>query len=390
MGWRRVLAMATKEVHQIRRDPKIMVMVVVAPVFQLFLYGYAATFDLHLLPLAVLDRDGSPEVRTLLAKIEASGEFAIVRSIERTGEAEDLFDRGLVRGVLVFPPGFGQHVRAGDGRARVAIWLDGSDSNTATIVRASIEQIVLRHSILLAVDEAGARDARLAASLDAATEGEAGLPEMLDVRTRVLYNPELKSAHFMVPGVFAIILLVMTTMLSALSVARERELGTFEMMTATPIRPGELIVGKLLPFIGIGFGDVLLVLAAAAFWFEIPIRGSVGLVLLFAAAYVLGTIGLGLLISSWCETQRQAMVVTFAALLPMMLLSGFVFPIHSMPWGFQVVAYMLPVTYFLDAVRGILLRGVGLDVLWPDLAAVAGLGAIILAASVIRFRARIA
>lgn len=383
----RVLAIVLKELRQLWRDPRMYPIVLIAPVFQLFLYGYAATFDLRALPVACYDADRSAETRAVLRRLEATGDFRIAYDVASLALAERLLDRGATRVVVAFAPGFGRRVREG-ARAEVGLILDGTDSNTATIARSSIEATIGRRAIDLRVAQARGREP-LAAALLASLAGADGLPEALDVRARVLYNPELRSANYMVPGVVVIILLVMTLMLSALSIVKEREIGTFEMLLATPVTPAELVMGKLTPFVAIGFVDVLLVLTVAALWFDVPIRGSVGLLLAFAAAFVLTTIGGGLLISTIASTQQQAMILAFLILVPMVLLSGLIFPVESMPAPVQALSCALPIRYFLEATRAIFLRGVGLEVLWPHAIAILGLGAAVLAGAILRFRARL-
>ncbi len=368
----RLLSVAAKEVRQLRRDPRMLVLVLLAPLVQLFLFGYAANLDAKDVAVVVVDEDGGPEARRLARALDPrpdrEGALAVVGRADRR-DVDDLFAAGAARAAVVIPPGFGRAAR--QGRGEVAVWLDGADSNTATIARADLQQVLAREALALAA---------------AARAGEPATARPVEVSTRVLYNPALRSANFMVPGVTAVILLVTTTMLSAMSIVKEKEAGTYEALLVTPIRPVELVCGKLLPFVVIALLDVALVLGAAVGWFGVPLRGSAALVLLFAAAFVLGSIGLGLLLSTLVSTQRQAMVLTFTLLIPMFLLSGFIFPVSSLPPALQQVSRALPVRYFLEALRAICLRGVGLEVLAPRLLTLAGLGALVLGASVLRFR----
>jgi drug efflux transport system permease protein len=354
----RLLAVATKEVRQVRRDPRMLVLVLCAPVIQLVLFGYAATFDLRDFPVVVVDEDGGPRAARLARAIDPvmgdGSELLRVGSSSR-GQADQLLVRGQAKAVVVISRG----------AERVAVWVDGSDSNSATIARGALEQS-LQQSVL-----------------------PPGAPPV-ELRTRVLYNPSLRSQAFMVPGVIVILLLVTTTMLSALSIVKEKEGGTLEALGASALRPVELIAGKLLPFAVLGLLDVVLVLAVGTLWFRLPLRGSGALVLLFAAVFVLVSLGLGLLLSTLVRTQRQAMVVSFAALIPMLLLSGFIFPVDAMPLGFRGVSYVLPVRHLLEAVRAICLRGVGLEVLYPQLLILLGTGLLVLGAAVRRFRLQLA
>lgn len=382
----RLLAVIRKEFVQVFRDPRIYPIIFIAPILQLFLYGYAATFDLHRLPIAAIDADGTAESRALLRAIEAPGDFRIAFRPRTIDEAEALVDRGATRLVVVIQPGLGARVRDGE-RAQVGILLDGTDSNTATIARSTLEALVARHAIDVRLAEARSREPAVAALLDP-LRGPEGLPEALEMRTRILYNPELRSANYMVPGVVVIILLVMTTTLSALSIVKEKEIGTFEMLLATPIQPGELIAGKLAPFVVIGFADVIIVLLVAAFWFGVPIRGSVALLLALSGAFIMATIAGGLFVSTVADTQQHAMTLSFLMLVPMVLLSGLIFPVDAMPRPVQLLSQAFPIRHFLEAVRAIFLRGVGLEVLWPKALATAGLGTAMLAGALLRFRTR--
>jgi len=365
----RLAAVARKEVRQVRRDPRMLFVVLAGPVIQLLLFGYAATFDLRSAPVAIVDEDRSPESRRLAAALDPSpqapGELAVV-GYARRDDAPALFARDAARAVVVVPAGFGRRVREGGAPPAVAAWFDGSDSNTATAVRASLEQTLAREAVALRV-------------------GPGGGAAPLELRTRILYNPRLQSALFMVPGVTAVVLLVATMMLSALSIVKEREGGTFELLYATPIRPVELVVGKLLPFVALGLIDVALILTAATLWFEVPVRGSPALLLAFAAVFVVGSVGLGLLLSTFARTQRQAMVIAFCLLIPMLLLSGFIFPLDAMPAVFQAAARAIPVRYFLEGVRAICLRGAGLELLGGHLALLTGLSAATLGVAILRF-----
>jgi ABC-2 type transport system permease protein len=388
---RAVAAVLRKELRLLARDRRTLPLLLLAPILQLLLYGYAATFDLDHLPVAVLDQDGSVEARELAARVEASGSFRVAFEPKTFAEVEALVDRGETRAALVIPRGFGRAVREGrvdtEGfpEAAVGLFLDGSDSNAATIVASELTLIARRHGIDLVL--ASARERLPAAHAEVLRlRGAEGVPELVEARPRVLYNPDLRSAAFMVPGVVCMILLVLTVMLSSLSIVKEKELGTFETLAATPIRPSELIVGKLAPFVLIGFVDVLLVLGVAIAWFEVPFRGSAALLLALASGFLLSTLALGLFVSTVAETQQQAMVASFGLIMPMVLLSGFIFPIDGMPRPMQVASLALPMRYFLVAIRSIFLKGVGLDVLWDEAAALFGLGALLLLASAARFR----
>jgi ABC-2 type transport system permease protein len=383
----RVAEVVRKEVRQIRRDPRMYPIILIAPVLQLFLYGYAATFDLKKLPLAVYDADRSAESRAIVRALEASGEFRAAIEAASLREVDRALVRGTARVGLVFEPGFARKVREGRG-AQIGVFFDGSDSNTATIARSAIEAVTGQRAAARVVSDLRELDATAAARLEP-LRGAQGLPEALDVRARIFYNPELKSANYMVPAVLVMVLMIMTTMLSALSIVKEKEIGTFEMLLATPVRPVELLIGKLAPFVAIGFVDVLIVLATATFWFRVPVRGSIALLLAFAAIFVMTTIALGLFVSTVAKSQQQAMVFAFGLMLPMILLSGFIFPIDSMPLFARIASRGVPIRYFVEAVRSIFLRGAGIEILWDELVALAAIGASLLAAAIARFEKRL-
>ncbi len=392
----RVRAVVHKELRQLVRDPRMMALVLVMPVLQLVLFGYAATFDLERVPVAVLDHDGGEEARALLAAIDPSlrrdarpgQELAVAAHAPSEAALEALLQAGEARLAVVIPPGFSAAVREG-APVEVAVWVDGADPNTASIARASLERVLEERGLRWTLDRTRRQDAAAAGALDALESAE-GQGRAVDLRTRVYYNPALESAAFMVPGVLVTVLLVLTAQLSALSIVKEKEAGTFEALLASPARPAELIAGKLLPFCALGFLELTVVLAAAVAWFEVPLRGSVGLLFGCAAAFVVGCLGAGLLLSTLVSTQRQAMVVAFAALIPMLLLSGFIFPIESMPAPFRWSSNALPNRHALEALRAVCLRGADLGVVLPQLLCLLGLGGGILLLASARFRKRVA
>jgi ABC-2 type transport system permease protein len=364
----RLLCLVRKEFLELRQNPRLFGIVIVAPIIQLTMLGYAASTDVRDVPVVVADGDRSPASRTLIARFDASPYFTIVDTVTTVREIDRYLQRGDAWIALAIPPGYGSAVQSGTPVA-LQVVADGSDSNSTTV----------------ALGYATALVGEYAASVrpPAAAEGT------IDLRVRVWFNSQLESRFFMIPGVLALLLLLVTANLAAMAIVREKELGTLEQLNVTPLRRWELIVGKLLPYGVIALIDVLLVTAVAVFWFEVPLRGSVALLLAMSLVYVLCTLGLGLFVSTISSTQQQAMMTTtFFFLTPMIYLSGFIFPIENMPRVIQYATYLIPLRYFLVIVRGIFLKGIGLDLLWPQAAAMAAWGAIVLALAVMRSRKR--
>lgn len=363
---RRIRILAWKEFLQLRRDPRLFPILFIAPVFQLILLGYGATLDVKRLAIAVWDQDKTARSREYVRAFTPTDYFVVKEYVEGYREGIDRIDRGEARILLVIPPDFGRRIQA-EKTAPVQAILDGSDSNSALIGLGYIRQI----------SEAFSTKVRLTAS-----EPASGI----DSRPRIRYNPELLSKNYMVPGVIAIILVVITSMMTALGIVREKEIGTIEQLLVTPLRKTELMIGKLIPFVGIGFIDIGVVLLAGIFWFGVPVRGSILLLFSLSAVYILTTLGIGLFVSTISKTQNQAQITVFFLTFPMMILSGFAFPVANMPPFFQDLSYLSPVRYFLIIIRGIFLKGNGIETLWPQVLPLAALGAGIFALSVWRFR----
>ena len=315
--------------------------------------------------------------RDLVARLQQSGYFDVVARVATAAEIRDLIDHGRVKVAVQINHGFAADLRAGR-TAPVQVIVDGTDSNTAGIVLTHAVKIVGRFSDQLLVD----REVR--------RRGAAWQPAQLDLQTRAWFNENLESRNFYVPGVMAQIVLIVTLLLTSMAVVREKEIGTMEQIMVTPIRRREFILGKTVPFALIGFVDVTMVTTLGVFWFEVPIRGNLLLLLGATALYLMTTLGVGLLISTISQTQQQAMMSTFFFFFPAMLLSGFAFPIANMPERVQWLTLLNPLRYFLVIVRGIFLKGVGMDVLWPQVAVLAVLGGSILAIAVHRFRKTVA
>jgi ABC-2 type transport system permease protein len=367
---RRVINLMWKEVLELRQDPRTFPLVFAAPIIQLTILGYAATTDVNNVPIVVVDIDRTAGSRALIERLDFSPTFAIVDVIESTDQIDAFLHEGRAWLALTIPAGYARSLERAI-PVRVQVVADGSDANSSNIALGYARGFVASY----AEELLAARDAPVAPG------------GQLRGDVRVWFNPQLESRLFMIPGVLALVLLVITTMLTAMAIVREKELGTLEQLNVTPLKRWELILGKLLPYAIIGIVDVLLVLAVAILWFEVPMRGSPALLFGLSLFYILNTLALGLLVSTLSETQQQAMMTTaFFVMMPMVYVSGFIFPIENMPAAIQPMTYLVPVRYYLEIVRGILLKGVGIDVLWPQAAALLGLGALILVIAVMRSR----
>jgi ABC-2 type transport system permease protein len=359
---KQVLAFLEKEFRQLRRDPRMLFLLIVPPIVQLVLLSYAANLDVRHVPLVVCDPVPSPISRDLVARLTASTYFNVVGYEPDARHVEDWLDRGRATVALVFPPDFGKDIARG-ATASVQLLVDGSETNTATVALSYATQIIQQ-----------------ALQTEAPSTGI--VPEL-----RVWFNPSLSSRWFIIPGLVGLLLTVMTTVLTALALVKEKEKGTLEQLLVTPLRPATVLLGKLVPFLLIGLLDVLLVVLVATLWFQVPLRGSIPLLFGTSLLFLLNTLGLGLLISTLSRTQQQALIGTaFFALMPMIILSGFVFPIESMPPVIRACTYIVPLRYFLVIVRGIFLKGVGVSVLWDEMGVLLVLGLMLFGLSAWRFR----
>lgn len=368
----RLKAMLIKEFIQAFRDPRMRFILLVIPIMQTIIFGYAVNTDVNEVATAIQDLDNSRESRELIDRFTSSGYFSVHEYVQHDERVRKLLDAGDVRAVINVERGFGASIRGGR-PAAVQLLLDGTDSNTAGIVASYAGSIVRRYNAEV-VEQLLAR--------------RGAIPDAIGVRleTRAWFNANLESRNYYVPAVIANIVMVITMLLSSMAVVREKEIGTMEQMIVTPIRKTEFILGKTIPFILIGFLDVALVTGAAVFWFQVPLRGS--LLLLFAgtALFLLSSLGFGLFISTVSQTQQQAMMSAFFFLFPAMLLSGFAFPIANMPEPVQWLTYLNPLRYYLVIIREIFLKGVGIEILWPQMMGLAILGAVIFFFAVSRFR----
>ena len=354
-----------KELLQLRRDPKILPILFIAPVIQLTLLGYAATTDIKRVELAVCDLDRTAASRRLVDRFTSSAYFRVTANVDSQEQFDPLLQSGRARVALTIPAGFEAERSAGR-PGRVQLVADGADAMSGTIGLAYAATVL--------------QDASVAA----------GTVPLVSLRPTVLYNPDLVSRNYMVPGILGLIIMIMTMMLAAMAVVRESELGTMEQLLVTPLTPGQLIVGKLIPYALVGLVEVFTVLPVVLFWFRVPLRGSFLTLLLLTLPYMLCTLGLGLFISTLAQTQQQAMMLSaFVFILPQMLLSGFAFPIQNMPAFFQALTYLVPLRYYLVILRGVFLKGVGLAVLWPQALALVVMGVAILGLARLRFRRRL-
>jgi ABC-2 type transport system permease protein len=386
----RLRRLVWKEFLELRQNPRLFGIVIVAPIIQLTMLGYAATTDVKNVPVVVADGDRSPRSRELIARFDASVNFNVVNTVTNVTEVDEYFERGRAWIALAIPQGYG---RAMEERSPIALQVvaDGTDSNSTTVALGYATALVGEYAqeLLAGATDLGPRTSGLEPRTSGLEPRTSGLGSPIDARVRVWFNPQLESRYFMIPGVLALLLLLVTANLAAMAVVREKELGTLEQLNVTPLRRWELIVGKLLPYGVIAMVDVLLVTAVAVFWFEVPLRGSLALLLVLSLVYVLCTLGLGLFISTISDTQQQAMMTaTFFFLTPMIYLSGFIFPIENMPQVIQYATYVIPLRYFLVIVRGIFLKGIGLHLLWPEAAAMTTWGLVVLTLAVARSRKR--
>lgn len=373
MSITRMLSLIRKEFLHILRDPRTLFVMFAMPIIQLVLLGYAATTDVEHLRTAVVDRDKSSASRALVEAYRASSYFDIVRYVESEDQLGRMIDRGQVRAGIVIPDGYGADV-SGGGRGEIGFVIDGSDPNVAGTVFSASQSVGQEHSMRIV-------ERTMALNTDQ-------LPGV-EVHPRVWYNPEMRSANFMIPGIIGIILYFLTALFTSMSIVREREQGTIEQLIVTPIKPLELIIGKITPYIVIAFFDVLEVLAIGVFWFGVPIRGNLGLLLGLSALFLLTSLGMGIFISSASHTQQEAMLLTFLTLFPSIFLGGFFFPIEAMPGWLQGLTYVIPLRYMLSVIRGIILKGVGLEILYQQVIALALFGVSIMMLAASRFQKRL-
>jgi ABC-2 type transport system permease protein len=372
----RLRSLIRKEFIQIGRDKRTLILVLIIPIMQLFLLGYAATNDVRNVPLAVYDQDRGPEARRLLDAYRAADYFKISYDVSSETELGDLIDSGEARAGLIIPPGYSDSIQGGE-PAQVMFVLDGSDPTVASTALSSARLIGQAYSTQ--VLEARLMKRGQAAAIQAPVE----------VSTNVWYNPDLVSAYFMIPGVIGMILFALTSILTASAIVRERERGTIEQLIVTPIRPWELVVGKLLPYVILALLNAFEVLAIGHYWFHVPISGSLWLITAASLLFLLSSLGIGLFASTIANTQQEAMLTVWMLLLPSLFLAGFFFPLEAMPKILQWISYIFPLRYYLVIIRSLMLKGVGISAIKEDIIALAIFGVAIMSLASMRFRKRL-
>jgi len=370
---RRLRALMRKELTHMRRDPRTVVMVLIMPILQLILLGYATNTDVRNVPTVVLDQDNSRASRALLATYRASGYFSLDYVAYSETDATLLVEGGQARVAIIIPPRYGSDLAAGR-TVVVAVLIDGSDPTVASAALSTATLVGQAHGTQIRTEQLAARGPVRSASLP------------LEVRTRVLYNPDLLSSYNMIPGLIAMILMMTTTSLTSFAIVKEREHGTIEQLIVTPIRNWELVIAKITPYVLVSLGDVILILLVGTFWFHVPIRGSFVLLFALTGLFLLPNLGIGLLISTFARTQQQAQFMVMPIMLPSMMLSGFLFPIAALPPVLQGISKFLPLTYFLFIARSVIIKGAGLELLIPEVLALSAFAVVLVGLAALRFR----
>lgn len=371
LSWRTIRAIMRREFIDVRRDRRSLILTFLYPISMLIMYGYGIRYDVDNVPLTILDYDRSQESRDLAQQMLRSGYFRLVRFAADEHELERDLLTDASRAAVIVPRNFAERVRAREPVAVQGI-IDGADSNTATIAQGYLLAML----------------ARYAAALPGSAP-EIGAPIRLE--SRIWYNEELKSVNFIVPGVIAVIMMIVGAILTALSIVKEKERGTIEQILVSPIRPLEMMVGKIVPYVFIAFVDLVIIVVAGYVIFGVPIKGSLLQLAVFALLYLVASLGTGVFVSTLAETMQTAMLAAiFISLLPSVLLSGFVFPLENMPVFVRMVSYCFPGRYFVTAIRGIYLKGTGLEVLWPQAVMLLCFGVGIVCLSASRFREKLA
>jgi ABC-2 type transport system permease protein len=372
----RIRRVFVKELIQALRDKRMRMTLILPPIIQLIIFGYAANLDVKHIRTAVRDLDQSVDSRDVISRFRQSKYFDILFYPQRQQDTERLILNGDVVLSLEIPPDFSRKLKKGD-TATVQILVDGTESNAAMIALGYVSKILGDYSTSIMIHRLN-------------REGRIGFEEAgVELEHRIWFNPNLESRLFYVPGVIASIAFLIPVILTAMAIVREKEIGTLEQIMVTPIRSWELMVGKTLPFALIGLLDVVMIALIGVFWFEIPLRGNPLVLLCGAVLFLVSSVAIGLFISTISSTQQQAEISTFFFTMPAFVLSGFAFPIDNMPGWIQPLTYAIPLRYFLVIIRGVFLKGVGLDILWPQMAALAGLGGAMILLSSLRFRKRL-
>ncbi|HMV29501.1 MAG TPA: ABC transporter permease [Anaerolineales bacterium] len=371
----RIVSIVRKEFVQIFRDPRSLALIIVMPIIQLFLLGYAATTDVKNVPIAVLDQSQSAQSRELLDAFRAADYFRIDYVVGSTEEYQLLIESGKIRAALIIPPDYDNQLA--DGKAQVLFVLDGSDGSVGATALSTARLIGQSYSTKVQTSQFALR-------------GSGSLPtQPVEVRTQVWYNPDFQSAYFMIPGVIGMILSFITTILTATTIVRERERGTIEQLIVTPIRSWELIVGKLLPYVILAFVETFEILIVGHLAFDVPVRGSLLLITLASGLFLMSSLGIGLFASTIANTQQEAMLSVMMFNLPMIFLSGFFFPVQAMPQFLQFVSLAIPLRYYLVVIRALMLKGVGFAAIQSEIISLTIFGIVIMGIAALRFRKRL-
>ena len=370
----RLKQMLIKELIQVVRDKRTRLILIVPPILQMLVFGYAANFDIRNVSTAIVDLDHSQQSRELVSRFTSSPYFNVERQLSDAQDAHELIESGSTTLVLEIDAGFAQKLGKGE-TAPLQLIVDATNSNTALLASAYVSQVALRFEQQMQQDRIYRIAPQVIEQLPA-----------IQLQQRPWYNPDLSSRWFFVPGVIGSLTTLLVITLTSFAIVREREIGTLEQIMVTPIRPVEFILGKTLPFFLIGLFDALLIGIVGTFWFHIPFRGHISVLLIGAVLFLICMLGVALLISTVSSTQQQAMVTSFFVIMPFITFSGFAFPISAMPQWMQNLSYAIPLRYFLVVLRGTYLKGVGMDILWPQMGAMAGIGLTLLTIAVLRFR----
>ncbi|MBU0547415.1 MAG: ABC transporter permease [Candidatus Omnitrophica bacterium] len=372
----RIKAVLIKEFKQVLRDPRIKTVILISPIIQIIIFGYAANKDIDFIPTAIYDQDNTKESRQLLHRFTYSKYFVPKYYIHSEGEEDRMLDKGLVSAVLRIDRGFGRDIKAGKD-VSVQLALDGSDSNTAMIIAGYANTIMSKYQLDLLENDVNSLGMQF------------NIPRV-DLRDRAWFNENLISRNYYLPGVIASIVTIMSLLLTSMAIVREKEIGTMEQLIVSPLRPFELIFGKLLPFGVIALIQCALITTLGILWFDVPFRGSLVLLILATCVYLFTTLGIGLFISTIASTQQEAMMSVFLFYMPTFLLSGFAYPIANMPQVIQWFTLINPMRYYLVIIRGIFLKGVGMDILWINFLTLLVFGILVITMSTLRFRKKIA
>lgn len=370
---KRVMAVIKKEFYQIKRDKRTIAIILLMPIMELLLFGYAASTSVDHITTVVFNNDIGTESRTLLDGFTNSQYFDISYMAYSMSDVQEYIDDGHAKAGIIIPPEYSENIKSGK-TAQIQLIVDGSDPTTAQTILSSAGSVVQSMSVKI---------------ISSNSTSSNTMPQPLDLRSRVWYNPNMSSINFNVPGLIGVILQTVTLMLTSFSIVREREKGTMEQLIVTPISKMELMVGKIIPYVIIGFVDIVLALALSVFWFNVHVVGSIALLLLFSVIFLFSALGIGLLISTVSKSQLQAMQLSMFMIMPNILLSGYMFPREAMPKIIQVISNVFPLTYFIKVLRGIILKGNGFSSLRYEFAILFLFGIIVLAIATIKFKKKI-